>query len=343
VPQFAARFGTAIWCFELLSVAVFSLEYGLRLWSCVELPFLAGLPSWRARLKYALRPLQIVDLLAILPAVASIFLPFDFAALWVLRLFRFLKIARYSSALHSLGRVLAVERGALFGTLVIVLALILMSSTGMYYLERDAQPDKFGTIPDAMWWAVVTLGTIGYGDVVPMTPLGKAFAGVVIILGLGTFALPIAILATGFAQEVARREFVVTWTLVARVPLFSGLDGAALAQVMTLLYSRSFDAGDAIVRVGDPATAMYFITSGEAVVEGDEGDMRLGEGEFFGEMALLDHRATNHTVVAASRCRCLLLDRDDFERLCRRHPEIRRRVHEVAERRRARGPAAGKQ
>lgn len=330
VPSISERYGLWLFAFEVLSISIFAAEYGLRLWSCVELPFLAHMRPWRARIHFALRPLQIIDLIAILPPLLVLLAPADFRLLWVLRLFRFLKVARYSAALHSFGRVISGERGALFGTLLIMLSLMLFSATGMYLLEGEAQPSVFGTIPDAMWWAVVTLGTIGYGDAVPITPLGKMFAGGVIILGLGTFALPIAIIATGFSQEVARREFVVTWSLVARVPLFSGLDAAGVAQVMTLLYARTFEEGAVIVHRGDAGDAMYFITSGEVAVEMEDGDVRLGEGEFFGEMALIEQRPGRHLVIAASRCRCLVLERDDFGRLCRRHPEIRRRVREVA-------------
>lgn len=341
VPSIHDAYWPWFYALEAFSVAVFSIEYGLRLWSAVELPFLAGMPPWKARLQFALRPIQIIDLMAILPSVVTLFLPVDLAALWVLRLIRFLKIVRYSTAMHSLGRVLKEERAALFGTLVVMMTLILFSSTVMHYLEREAQPDKFGTIPDAMWWAVVTLGTIGYGDAVPITPMGKLFGGVTIILGLGTFALPIAIIATGFSHEVARREFVVTWSLVARVPLFAGLDAAAVAQIMTLLYSQTWDEGDTIVHRGDPSSAMYFITSGDVIVESDEGDVLLSEGEFFGEMALLEHRVVGHTVLASSRCRCLILERDDFERMGRKHPEIIRRVREVAQKRRKADAAQG--
>lgn len=341
VPAIANEYWDWFVALEVTSIVVFVIEYVLRLWSCVELPFLARMPPWRARLHFALRPLQIIDLLAIAPAALALFLPMDFGGLLVLRLFRFLKIARYSTAMHSLGRVLASERSALFGIVVVMMTLVLFSATGMYFLEREVQPAIFGTIPDAMWWSVVTLGTIGYGDAVPVTAAGKLFGGIVIILGLGTFALPIAIIATGFSHEVARREFVVTWSLVARVPLFAGLDASAVAQIMTLLYARTWEAGDTIMHRGDPASAMYFITSGEAIVEDQENEVRLGEGEVFGERALIENRTIGHTVLAASRCRCLVLERDDFERLGRRVPEIARRVREVAQNRKDAGHTAG--
>ena len=132
-----------------------------------------------------------------------------------------------------------------------------------------------------------------------------------------------------------RREFAITWSLVARVPLFAGLDASAVAQIMTLLYSATYQEGDVIVRRGQPADTMFIIAAGEVIVETDQGEVRLGEGEFFGELALLEHRPHQHRVTAASKCRCLVLDRADLERFGRRHPEITRRVHEVAKKRQA--------
>ena len=129
--------------------------------------------------------------------------------------------------------------------------MLLFASTFIYFLERDAQPDKFGSIPAAAWWALATLTTVGYGDVVPITPLGKMFGGIVMLVGLGMFALPIAILATGFSQESSRHEFVVTWSMVAWVPLFSTMDVAEVAEITKLLYTRNVAAGATIVHAGE--------------------------------------------------------------------------------------------
>jgi voltage-gated potassium channel len=335
VPEVAAAYGPWLETFEWISVAIFTVEYALRIWSSVEVPLRMHTAPWRERLHFAMRPLQLIDLVAILPAYLSMFVPIDLRVLRVLRLLRFFKLARYSSALTSLGRAIAAERRALAAALMIMVSLVLFAATGMYFIERDVQPYVFGTVPDAMWWAVVTLATVGYGDVVPMTMLGKMFTTVVIFMGLGVFALPIGIIATGFSQEVTRRDFVVTWSLVARVPLFAGLDAASLAEIMTLLYSRIYPEGAPICRIGDPADAMFFIATGEVVVHSDDGPVRLGDGEFFGEMALIDRRAHAHQVNAVTRCRILLLDREDFERLCRRHPDIHERIAAKIEQRRA--------
>jgi len=151
------------------------------------------------------------------------------------------------------------------------------------------------------------------------------------VFGLGMFALPIAIVATGFSQEANRREFVVTWGMVARVPLFANLDAKAIAEIVTLLEARSYPAGMPVLRTGDPADAMYFIAAGEVSVEADGGTVVLGEGEFFGEMALLAQRLRTHAVTARVKCRLLVLNKADFLSLCRRQPEMVAHIRDVAE------------
>jgi voltage-gated potassium channel len=174
----------------------------------------------------------------------------------VLRLFRLLKLVRYSPALQTLGRVIADEYRALLGALLIILVLLLFASATAYFLERCAQPDKFGSIPDAAWWALSTLTTVGYGDIVPVTPLGKLLGGGVMLLGVGIIALPVAIIATDFSQESNRHQFVVTWSMVARVPLFAAMDESEIAEITKLIYTRMFLPGVPIVRKGDAGDAM---------------------------------------------------------------------------------------
>src|SRR5262249_7326170 len=144
------------------------------------------------------------------------------------------------------------ERRALFGCFVILLGATLVAASIMHVIEGHAQPDKFGTIPDAMWWAIVTLGTIGYGDVVPVTAFGRVVASITIFAGLIMVALPIGIVATAFADEVHRRDFVVTWGMVARVPLFADLQATEIADIMRLLHAQQVEPGDVIVRRGEP-------------------------------------------------------------------------------------------
>ncbi|MSP33222.1 MAG: hypothetical protein EXR03_10485, partial [Pseudolabrys sp.] len=132
--------------------------------------------------------------------------------------------------------------------------------------EGKVQPDKLGTIPDALWWSIVTVGTIGYGDVVPVTAVGKLIAAATIFLGLILMALPIGIIATAFSEQIHRRDFIVTWGMIARVPLFAELDAGEIADIMQLLRAQLAESGEVIVRQGDHAHSMYFIAAGEVEV-----------------------------------------------------------------------------
>jgi voltage-gated potassium channel len=341
VDHLAAQYGRYFDAFNVFSVIIFTIEYVLRVWSAVDIPMLSRLPRWRARLRFALRPIMLIDLFAFLPFYLQWFIPLDLRVLRVLRLFRLLKLARYSPALQTLGRVLADEYRALLSALLVMLILLLFASTLIYFIERDVQPEKFGSVPAAAWWAISTLTTVGYGDVVPVTPLGKILGGFVMLLGVGMFALPIAIIATGFNLESARHQFVATWSMVARLPLFSSMSESEIAELTKLLYTRTYAPGIPIVRAGDAGGAMYLIESGEAVVSINGGKTTtLKEGDFFGEMALLEDRRHKHDVIAETRCRVLVLDAQALMRLARRHPEILTYMKRVAKERKLAAGAA---
>jgi voltage-gated potassium channel len=327
----AVPYEAALEAFNVFSVAIFTLEYVARLWACVELPPLRHLPHWRARLRFARRPLLIVDLAAILPFYLSLFVPLDLRVLRVLRLLRFFKVARYSPALQTLGRVVSNERRALYGALMVMASLLLISSTIIYFLERHAQPEVFGSVPAAAWWALATLTTVGYGDAVPVTVAGRLFGGVVMIFGLGMFALPIGIVATGFAQEINRREFVVTWSMVAKVPAFERLNAAAIGKLMSVLRAQSFPAGALIIGEGEVVDAIYFIAAGEVAVEEGRRRQMLAAGEYFGDDTLHDpEKIEAITATAVSNCDLLVLERDAFKRLLRENDELRKQVREAA-------------
>ena len=193
--------------FEILSVAVFTIEYILRLWSCTSSDAYCG--ALRGRLRYATRPLPVVDLLAILPFYLPLVAGLDLRALRAIRLLRLLrlfKIARYSESLRIIGAVLHRKRHELAVTVFSVFVLLIVASSLIHAAERDAQADKFGSIPAAMWWGVTTLTTVGYGDVYPITPAGKVLGAIIAILGIGVFALPTGILGAGFIEELQRRK-----------------------------------------------------------------------------------------------------------------------------------------
>jgi voltage-gated potassium channel len=200
------RYALIFNAFNVFSVAVFTVEYLLRVWSCTEDPKFKD--PVNGRLKFMITPLAIIDLLAFLP----FYLPFALPELRFLRafrlfrLFRVLKLARYSESLQTFMDVLKLKREELGLMLFAIIILLVVSSSLMYEVEHDAQPDAFSSIPAAMWWGVVTLATVGYGDMFPITPTGKLIGSVVVILGIGLFALPTGILAAGFSEVLQRKR-----------------------------------------------------------------------------------------------------------------------------------------
>jgi voltage-gated potassium channel len=329
VPALQAQYGPLFTAVELLSLVVFTVEYALRVWVAAEHAPYRHLSERKARWRFVSSPLGVVDLLAVLPFWFAFVLPADLRVLLVFRIVRFLKLARYSPAMRSLLDVLNGERRALFGCFVILIGATLVAASVMHVIEGHVQPDKFGTIPDAMWWAIVTLGTIGYGDVVPVTLLGRIVASITIFIGLIMVALPIGIVATAFAEEIHRRDFVITWSMVARVPLFAELKASDIADIMRLLRAQQVEPGVVIARRGDPAHSMYFVAAGEVEIELERGRIRLGAGHFFGEVAALRRARRSATVVAVARTSLLALDAHDLHALMEREPRVAERIRDV--------------
>ena len=206
-----------------------------------------------------------------------------------------------------------------------------------YIIERDVQPDKFGSIPQAMWWAVVTLSTTGYGDAIPQSFAARVLAGLVMMSGIGIFALWAGILATGFYQEVRRQDFVRNWQLVATVPLFQRLGPAALIEIVRALRPRVVPAGAVICRKGETGDRMFFIVEGRVSVA-TPNPVELGSGSFFGEMALISGEPRLATVSAATEVSLLSLYAVDFQMLCGSSPEIADIIRKTALERRGAAP-----
>ena len=204
VPSVERRFAAPLLFFELASVGIFTVEYLLRLWSCTVEPRFSRPVS--GRIRYAFQPLLLIDLLAILP----VYLPFlgvdlrAFRIVRLVRLLRLLKLARYSEGLRSLGRVFVRKRAELLSLAAVLGVLLLLSSSLMYFAEREAQPEVFSSVPASAWWGIATLTTVGYGDVAPITPLGKLLGSVIAIIGIAVFALPTAILGSAFVEEYGK-------------------------------------------------------------------------------------------------------------------------------------------
>ena len=186
--------------FEIFSIAIFTAEYLLRFWSCVSAddyrkPILG-------RIKYLFTPMAVIDLVAIAP----FYLTFIVADTRVLRILRFLRLFRtakhfrHSKTFHIIVNTIDRKKSELLSSLVLMLSLLLICSTGVYFVENEAQPEKFSSILASMWWAVATLTTVGYGDIYPITILGKILGAISAIFGIGLFALPAGLLASGFSD-----------------------------------------------------------------------------------------------------------------------------------------------
>jgi voltage-gated potassium channel len=186
---------------EILSLGLFGTEYLLRLWVITCSPRY-GHPLF-GRLRFAITPLALIDLVAIVPALVATRVDLRFLRIARLaRVLRVLKLARYSQGIGLIGRVIRRKREELLVALGFFLMLLVMASALMYFAEHDAQPKAFSSIPAAMWWAVVTMTTLGYGDVYPVTVAGRFLAGITALLGIAAFALPTSILGAGFLAEL---------------------------------------------------------------------------------------------------------------------------------------------
>jgi voltage-gated potassium channel len=193
--------------FETFSVIVFTIEYILRLWTCTLNEKYKN--RLTGRIKFIITPLALVDLFAFLPFYVPMIIPFDLRFLRgfrLLRLIRILKIGRYSEAARLFGQVLNTKKAELLTAVFVIFILLIISSSLLYYVEREAQPNKFSSIPQAMWWGVVTLTTVGYGDIYPVTPLGKFLSSIISLLGIGLFAMPTGILSAGFIEQIRTKK-----------------------------------------------------------------------------------------------------------------------------------------
>jgi len=206
VESLSVMHGHIFHAFDHFSVIIFSIEYILRVWTAVEIDD----PRYRhpviGRLRFMLTPMAIVDLIAIAPYYLGIFFEVDLRAMRVLRLLRVFKLTRYSQAMTIMIAVLRQEARAIGALLFVFVVILVFVSSLMYLLEHLAQPRVFADIPAAMWWSVVTMTTLGYGDMVPITPMGKLVGALTAVIGVGMIALPAGVLASGFSEQMRMRR-----------------------------------------------------------------------------------------------------------------------------------------
>jgi voltage-gated potassium channel len=207
IEKLSLQLSTFFRIFEIFSVIIFTIEYIFRVWSYTENPKYKK--PIIGRIKFIFTPLALIDLFAILPFYLPMFIPFDLRfmrAVRLIRLFRLFKMGRYSESMKLFAKVFKAKKEELFIAVFAVFILLTISSSLLYYVETEAQPEAFSSIPAAMWWGVTTLTTVGYGDVYPITSLGKFLGAIISLLGVGLFALPTGILSAGFVEEIRKRR-----------------------------------------------------------------------------------------------------------------------------------------
>jgi voltage-gated potassium channel len=309
------------------------------LWAC--LAFFAF--EWAVKIRYALKAGRglaylfsgrgLLDAACVLAVPIALLCGATPQTAWLFAVLWLVKVIPGVPGLRQLRRVLVLESGPLLSVLAIFLIVLFVGSVGEYFLERDVQPASFGSVPAALWWAVVTLTTTGYGDVVPITPLGRIVAALVMISGLGVFGLWTGILATGFAAEMRRDNFLKTWESVSKVPFFASLGPSAIADVTHVLRTIDLPPRAMIIRKGQHGDCMYFIAAGEVEVDLPGKKVQLGEGAFFGEMALLGNNMRNANITTTRLSKLLVLDLVDFRLLMARHPDLAETIDAEAKRR----------
>jgi voltage-gated potassium channel len=321
----------------VLVAVIFFGEYLVRLWAAPESTRFAGLSDGMARLRWALSVNGLIGLLAVFPVLAITFgsMQANHEAAPVFCVFWILKLSLHAPAMNTLARVIANERATLASVVIIFVMILITAATLAHMLERDVQPKAFGNIPEALWWAVVTLTTTGYGDVVPQTVGGRMVGSAVMVSGILVLALMTGILATGFAEEERRREYLRVWDQVTRVPMFAELGTVTLSEIVSKLRVRHYPPRIVVVRRDEPGDSMFFISEGEVEVRLPRGAVTLRQGGFFGEMALLDRLPRSATVVTAQPTTLLVLYASDFYEIASNIPSLVEAVEREARRRRA--------
>jgi voltage-gated potassium channel len=324
VPEVRAAAGIwltiCLWC----CLGFFAAESAIRL--------LRSSATASAR-RHIFSPWGFVDLLGILPVPIALLCGASPQTAWLLASLWVLKLGQDSPGFAQLGRVFVLEAKPLASVLALFLIVLFLASAAMHVIEREGQPAAFGTMPAALWWAVVTLTTTGYGDEVPRTALGHLLGSVVMICGIATFGLWTGILATGFASESRRRNFIETWDLVSKVPFFQTLDPTAITEITHMLRRVEIPERTAVIRRGRVGDCMYFIAGGEVEVDIAPTPVRLGVGAFFGEMALLGDSIRTANVATTKPSTLLILDLADFRKLMAHYSELARIIDAEGKRR----------
>ncbi|MAR19785.1 MAG: hypothetical protein CML44_10495 [Rhodobacteraceae bacterium] len=221
------------------------------------------------------------------------------------------------------------QRYALLGSQIMVVSVLLVFSTLIHFLEKDVYPEAFGSILSSMWYGITTLTTVG-GGITPVTSLGKLLASLTMFLGIGIFALPVAILASAYYEEIQKRNFLISLETISSIPLFEKLPVGAIGKINSKLQAALLPAGKKIITKGDNADAMYIIEFGSVKVELSD-PITLGPGDYFGERGLLKNEVRNASITSAQEVKLLKLKKEDLLELISEHAHLFEELSAVSE------------
>jgi voltage-gated potassium channel len=338
-PNLPPAWTTACLMVDVLVLGFFILDWLARLW-VVPLS-VDGMSATSARMRWLTSRASVIGLLSFVPMGLAAVIDWSATGAPILAILWVIRFAHYSKGIDMLIAVFARERQAITAVLFMFLTVLLTGAVLEFLVERGAQPDHFNSVPQTLWWAMTTLTTTGYGDMVPVTHPGRVIAGGLMISGLIVFGLLAGILATGFAAEMKRRDFLRNWDLVAKVPMFRDVGPGTIADLANLLRPRELPGRTVVARKGSAGDCMFFIVDGEVEIQVMPGPVRLGDGQFFGEMALVTGATRNATVVTTVSTRLLVLDIADFRALASAKPELLAIIQQEAGRRSTAKPDAG--
>ena len=222
------------------------------------------------------------------------------------------------------------QRYALLGSQIMVISVLLVFSTLIHFLEKDLYPEAFGSILSSMWFGITTLTTVGYGDITPVTSLGKLLASLTMFLGIGIFALPVAILASTYYEEIQKRNFLISLETISNIPLFEKLPLGAIGKINSKLHAALLPAGKTIITKGDNAYAMDIIEFGSVKVELSD-PITLGPGDYFGERGLLKNEVRNASITSTQEVKLLKLKKEDLLELMSEHAHLFEELSAISE------------
>jgi voltage-gated potassium channel len=234
------------------------------------------------------------------------------------------------------GTVIKNESQTLSALVLTLGILVIVLSTALYLIENAAQPEMFKSVANSMWWGIVTMTTTGYGDMAPVTWIGRVIGACAMLVGIAMLAMPAGILSNGFAEEIKRREQLRAWQIISNLELFSGLESGCIADIANCLKTQIIPARSAVVKKNAVADSMFFIVDGEVEVEikpRPPQPIRLKTGDIFGEAGLLDNKLRNATIRTIKTTRFLVLELRDFHAIAKEHPELMDRIKAIDEKR----------